>query len=120
MHACVSRAFIVLALSVPQLVIRFTLPGGIYLAWTCPKSCFFLGKIEFWQKNVDFTSCLSILGACYAGKIDVFFEKLHFYLHKVKKSLILGEKVSSKGSCARMRWCIVNSDVPATCFIFTS
>ena len=30
----------------------------------------------------------------------MFFEKIHFYLHKVKRNLILGEKVSSKGSCA--------------------
>ena len=36
-------------------------------------------------------------------QIDVFFEKLHFYLHKVKKGLILGEK------CAQQRGAPVES-----------
>ena len=45
-------------------------------------------------------------------KLMFFFEKLHFYLHKVTKLMNFDQKVSSKGSLARQRWRIVNTDVP--------
>ena len=90
------------------------MPGGI------KNHAFSYVKLSFGKQIVDFTSCLSILGACYAGKIDVFFEKLHFYLHKVTKLMNFDQKVSLKGSLARERWRIVNTDVPGSCFIFTS
>ena len=74
----------------------------------------------FFQKNVHFASCLGILGACYAGKIDDFLEKFDFYLHKVREMMFWAPKMALESRLARLRWRIVNSDVPEAGMIFTS
>ena len=76
------------------------------------KTSFLLGKITFLKKkNSHFTSCFSIPCACYAGKSHVFFEKMIFCLHKVRK--LLG-KSRKQGYRSIHKWRIYMPDLIRT------